>query len=290
MAAACARKGVEFRFETDVRAQPELLAPFDRIVIATGADYRFGLGPLARAALDFGAGRWLGLSQLFSQPKLRDWFYYRARRGTGDAVPGGGASRAGRGRDRRRHAGRQEQAGDRQRVRGGAAPWRGSGRAWHVRCKAIQGSLFRRNLLAGHLSEVMAEIRFLLNGEPRAVTGVPPTTTVLDWLRLDARLTGTKEGCAEGDCGACTIVVGRPDGERLNYEAVNSCLMLLPQLDGCDCADGRRSRGPDGTLHPVQQALVDADATQCGFCTPGFAMAMFAFHHGGEGAERHAHP
>ena len=131
----------------------------------------------------------------------------------------------------------------------------------------------------------MGEIRFLLNGEPRAVTGVPPTTTALDWLRLDARLTGTKEGCAEGDCGACTIVVGRPDGERLNYEAVNACLMLLPQLDGANVLTVDGLAAADGTLHPVQQALVDADATQCGFCTPGFAMAMFAFHHGGEGPE-----
>ncbi len=94
----------------------------------------------------------------------------------------------------------------------------------------------------------MAEIRFLLNGKPRAVTDVPPTTTALDWLRLDARLTGTKEGCAEGDCGACTIVVGRPDGNLMKYEAVNSCLMLLPQLDGAAVltVDGLASL--DGTL------------------------------------------
>ncbi len=136
----------------------------------------------------------------------------------------------------------------------------------------------------------MAEIRFLLNGEPRTVIGVPPTTTVLDWLRLDARLTGTKEGCAEGDCGACTIVIGRPADERLHYEAVNSCLMLLPQLDGASVLTVEGLAAADGTLHPVQQALIDADATQCGFCTPGFVMAMFAFHHGGEGRRGYAHP
>ena len=129
----------------------------------------------------------------------------------------------------------------------------------------------------------MAEIRFLLNGAPRAETGVPPTMTVLDFLRLEARLTGTKEGCAEGDCGACSIVVGREAGGRLQYRGGQ----FLPDAG----AAARRLRGAhgrgagratDGTLHPVQQALVDADATQCGFCTPGFAMAMFAFHHGGE--------
>ncbi len=131
----------------------------------------------------------------------------------------------------------------------------------------------------------MAVIHFLLNGEPRAEAGASPTMTVLDWLRLRARLTGTKEGCAEGDCGACTIVLGREIGGTLHYQAVNSCLMMLPQLDGCAVLTVDGLAAGDGTLHPVQQALVDADATQCGFCTPGFVMAMFAFHHGGEVAE-----
>src|SRR3990170_3839765 len=90
----------------------------------------------------------------------------------------------------------------------------------------------RRARAAARASE-MAELRFLLNGKPRAESAVPPSMTVLDWIRLQARLTGTKEGCAEGDCGACTIVLGRPDDGKLRYEAVNSCLMLLPQLDGC---------------------------------------------------------
>ena len=131
----------------------------------------------------------------------------------------------------------------------------------------------------------MAEIRFLLNGEARAESGVPPTTTVLDWLRLNARLTGTKEGCAEGDCGACTVVIGREDGGKLRYEAVNSCLMLVPQLDGAEVLTVDGLAAADGTLHPVQQALIDTDGTQCGFCTPGFVMTMFAFHHGGESAK-----
>ena len=81
---ACIGKGVAFRFETDAATHPGLLAPFDRIVVATGADYRFGLGPLAKSILDWGGGHWPGLSQLFSVPKLRDWFYYRARRATGE--------------------------------------------------------------------------------------------------------------------------------------------------------------------------------------------------------------
>ena len=131
----------------------------------------------------------------------------------------------------------------------------------------------------------MAEIRFLLNGAPHAEAGVPPTMTVLDYLRLQARLTGTKEGCAEGDCGACSIVVGREAGGSVHYQAVNACLMVVPQLDGCAVLTVEGLAGTDGALHPVQQALIDTDATQCGFCTPGFAMAMFAFHQGGEAAE-----
>src|SRR5437588_8025277 len=131
----------------------------------------------------------------------------------------------------------------------------------------------------------MAAVEFLLNGKRRRVDDVPPTTTVLDWLRGHARLTGTKEGCAEGDCGACTIVLGRRSNGALQYQAVNSCLMMLPQIAGCAVLTVEGLAAPNGALHPVQQALIDADATQCGFCTPGFVMAMFAYYQGGEPAE-----
>jgi xanthine dehydrogenase small subunit len=130
----------------------------------------------------------------------------------------------------------------------------------------------------------MATLRFILNGEPRVVDGVPPTMTVLDWLRNVARLTGTKEGCAEGDCGACTIALRAPGAERGAYQAVNSCLMMLPQLDGYEVLTVEGLSAPGGPLHAVQQALVNADATQCGFCTPGFVMAMFAMRQDGERA------
>jgi 2,4-dienoyl-CoA reductase-like NADH-dependent reductase (Old Yellow Enzyme family) len=107
LVAACLRKGVEFRFESDATDRPELLAPFDRLVIATGAAYRFGLGPIATGMLDNGAARWPGVSRLFSAPRVRDWFYYQARRGTAErfkrlAKPGqsvtviGDAVRAGK--------------------------------------------------------------------------------------------------------------------------------------------------------------------------------------------------
>jgi hypothetical protein len=86
LVAACARHGVEFRYETDVAARPDLLAPFDRLAIATGAAYRFGLGPIATTMLDRGAARWPGFSRLFSAPRFRDWFYYRGRRGTAERV------------------------------------------------------------------------------------------------------------------------------------------------------------------------------------------------------------
>ena len=129
----------------------------------------------------------------------------------------------------------------------------------------------------------MSELRFHLNGRWRTENGVAPTTTLLDYLRLNARLTGTKEGCAEGDCGACTVVVGQPqDDGGMAWRAVNSCLVLVPQVDGLPVITVEGLAQPDGTLHPVQQSLIEADATQCGFCTPGFAMAMFAFTQGNE--------
>jgi xanthine dehydrogenase small subunit len=124
----------------------------------------------------------------------------------------------------------------------------------------------------------MSGIRFQLNGRWRTENGISPTMTLLDYLRLNAHLTGTKEGCAEGDCGACTVVIGLPqDDGRMAWRAVNSCLVLMPQVDALPVITVEGLAQPDGTLHSVQQALIDADATQCGFCTPGFAMAMFAF-------------
>jgi xanthine dehydrogenase small subunit len=131
----------------------------------------------------------------------------------------------------------------------------------------------------------MAALHFLLNGTPCSEAHAPPTMTVLDWLRTRAQLTGTKEGCAEGDCGACTVLIGRRVGDAVQYQAVNSCLMMLPQIANCAVLTVEGVAAADGTLHPVQSALVDSHATQCGFCTPGFVMAMLAFHQGGERAD-----
>ena len=131
----------------------------------------------------------------------------------------------------------------------------------------------------------MTALRFLLNGKECNEAGAPPTMTVLDWLRTRSHLTGTKEGCAEGDCGACSIVLGQQVDGSLQYRAANSCLMMLPQIANRAVVTVEGLAHADGALHPVQQALVDADATQCGFCTPGFVMAMFAFHQGGEPPE-----
>jgi xanthine dehydrogenase small subunit len=137
---------------------------------------------------------------------------------------------------------------------------------------------------AGAGERAAAPVRFLLNGAPHAESGVAPTMTVLDYLRTVRHLTGTKEGCAEGDCGACTILLGRRVDGKLRYDAVNSCLMMVPQLDGAAVVTVEGLAAPDGPLHPVQQAMVETDGTQCGFCTPGFVMAMAAFRLGGEPA------
>ena len=119
-------------------------------------------------------------------------------------------------------------------------------------------------------------IRFLLGDELREITDCDPTATLLDWLRGEARLTGTKEGCAEGDCGACTVLVGRLDKGRVRYEAINSCIRFLATVDGCQLLTIERLRRADGSLHPVQQAMVDQHGSQCGFCTPGIVMSLYA--------------
>ena len=119
-------------------------------------------------------------------------------------------------------------------------------------------------------------LRFLFGDRLCEIAACDPTLTVLDWLRLDQRCTGTKEGCNEGDCGACTVVVGRLDGGRLRYEAVNACIRFLPTLDGCHLLTVEHLRRADGALHPLQQTLVDHHGSQCGFCTPGIVMSLLA--------------
>jgi xanthine dehydrogenase small subunit len=119
-------------------------------------------------------------------------------------------------------------------------------------------------------------LRFYLGEELVEIASCDPTLTVLDWLRLDRRLIGTKEGCAEGDCGACTVVVGRLDRGALRFEAINACIRFLPTLDGCQLLTVEHLKRRDGTLHPVQQAMVAHHGSQCGFCTPGIVMSLFA--------------
>jgi xanthine dehydrogenase small subunit len=128
-------------------------------------------------------------------------------------------------------------------------------------------------------------IRFFHRGQVVEVDAAAPTRSVLDWLREDARCTGTKEGCNEGDCGACTVVIGalaRPDDPHavrgLSLQTVNACIQFLPTLDGkaLFTVEDLKALPPAGTLHPTQQAMVECHGSQCGFCTPGFVMSMWS--------------
>ncbi|MCA0257074.1 MAG: xanthine dehydrogenase small subunit [Proteobacteria bacterium] len=119
-------------------------------------------------------------------------------------------------------------------------------------------------------------ISFILNGEEMEVRDFGPTETLLDWLRLSRRLTGSKEGCAEGDCGACTVLVGRLVEDRLVYEGVNACIRFLGSLNATHIVTVEYLAAARGALHPVQSAMVDCHGSQCGFCTPGFIMSLTA--------------
>lgn len=132
------------------------------------------------------------------------------------------------------------------------------------------------------------QVRFVLDGAVVCVEQAAPTTTVLEYLREHAGRTGTKEGCAEGDCGACMVVIGRlaPCGTRIEYRPINSCLRLLPTIDGCELVTVESLQDESGPLHAVQQAMVDWHASQCGFCTPGFVMSLFALYLGQQAEEQ----
>lgn len=119
-------------------------------------------------------------------------------------------------------------------------------------------------------------IRFFYQGQVRELRDVKPTQTILQHLREDLRCTGTKEGCAEGDCGACTVVLGSLEDGELALRAVNACIQFTPTLDGKALFTVEDLAQPGGAPHPVQQALVECHGSQCGFCTPGFVMSLFA--------------
>lgn len=123
-------------------------------------------------------------------------------------------------------------------------------------------------------------VRFLLDGDIIELVNPDPTRTVLQFLREDLHRTGTKEGCAEGDCGACTVVLAELDaaGERVTARAINSCIQFLPTIDGKELITIESLRGQDGRLHAAQQAMIQCHGSQCGFCTPGIVMSLFALY------------
>ncbi len=130
-------------------------------------------------------------------------------------------------------------------------------------------------------------IQIIRRGEPVSLANVPPGRTLLEVLREDVGCTGTKEGCGEGDCGACTVVLGEPEGNSIKYRAINSCIRLAHSVDGMalwtveDIAApvaGQAGPGTPALLHPAQEAMVQCHGSQCGFCTPGFVMSLFGMY------------
>jgi len=121
-------------------------------------------------------------------------------------------------------------------------------------------------------------IRFIRRGALVALDNVPPDRTLLEVLREDLACTGTKEGCGEGDCGACTVVLGEAEGPGIRLRAINSCIRLAHSVDGLALWTVEDLAADDGSLHPAQEAMVQCHASQCGFCTPGFVMSLFGLY------------
>ncbi|MES2510432.1 MAG: xanthine dehydrogenase small subunit [Pseudomonadota bacterium] len=128
------------------------------------------------------------------------------------------------------------------------------------------------------MATIRKTIKFVRRGEVVSLSNVPPERTLLEVLREDLACTGTKEGCGEGDCGACTVVLGEAEGGNVRYRAINSCIRLAHSVDGMALWTVEDIASADGALHPAQEAMVQAHGSQCGFCTPGFVMSLFGMY------------
>ncbi len=145
-------------------------------------------------------------------------------------------------------------------------------------------------MLARMSTEISAKtLTFLRRGQAVTLHDVAPDRTLLEVLREDLHCTGTKEGCGEGDCGACTVVLGEAVNGQLEYKAINSCIRLAHSVDGLAVWTVEDLANDNGELHPAQEAMVQCHGSQCGFCTPGFVMSLFGMYQntgGGQGIDR----
>ncbi len=121
-------------------------------------------------------------------------------------------------------------------------------------------------------------VKFLFNDKILELSNPDPNQTILNFIRTELKKTGTKEGCAEGACGACTVVVGELNKNNIEYKAVNACISFLPFLNGKQLLVVENLVSKEGKLHPVQEAMVKCHGSQCGFCTPGFVMSLFSMY------------
>ena len=121
-------------------------------------------------------------------------------------------------------------------------------------------------------------LKFVWENKIHSISNIDPNETILNYVRLNLKKTGTKEGCAEGGCGACTVVLGDLKNNKIVYQAINSCIAFVPSLEGKQLILVEDLVSKNGALHTVQDAMINYHGSQCGFCTPGFVMSLFAMY------------